>query len=611
MAKTTGHYLIENLRIPYQPYSSPVSGQVAFVDGANVLTNVKGTLERRPGFSEIAVPAPVAGFTGTIKRIFLWHKVNGGTTDYYAMICSTSGSNSYVYKFKFDSDVRAVLLYTCTTSGTPFDFVAGNSCVFFGKDDVADEMWKYNGTTKTKWGITKPSTPTAGTAAGALDATSGYFYRTTYGNSSTGHQSSPSDLSACTGNFTSKKVQVSVTASSDAQVDQIHIYRCTDGGSTNPINMQEITGSPFTNVTTSHDDETLDTSLADSFAPALLSCDPPPPLRGFISVANRIAGFSGDTFYYSAFEEIGTSAVPEESWPSGTDGNQRPYATPIYGLAATDTGAAIFTKKKIYGVDGDSLDTFRWGTILENRGTQYPTNVASAGKSILWLDTSKQFWLSDIGEMGVDVRSKLQAMTASQTFVVPYSSGDYNFVLICDAANGLILPANLDNKHWMTPWPVSGITCLHAGETADGTVDLLAAIGGVIYRLKAGTYNDAGATYTAWVKTSLFKIAPDEQPDYYGVMDYLALETDSHPASSVQVLRDDDPTQTAAGEGWQDVTGEVRASAQRARQGSYIIRSEYPVAKDNCQRAALYLLWPSQESTFVLYSIDLKRRVND
>lgn len=606
---TTGHNLITDLRIPFKSFNSAVSTDLAFQDGANVITNVPGYLQPRPGFSAAAFSGT---YTGTVKKIFMWHRVNAsGTTEYYAMVCSVDGSQSYVYKFKFGVDVSAALIRTCTTSNSVFSFVTSNQTCYFGKDDVSGEMWKYDGTTLSKWGIDKPSAPTVGTAAGSLNITASYYYRVTYGNSSTGHQSSPSDVSACIGANTGKKIQITLVASADAQVDKIHVYRTTDGGSTNPIQMEEIANSPFANANATVDDQTADVDLGNP-APALQSCDPPPAMRGLFTFQNRIGGFAKNVFYYSAFEEIGTTAVPEESFPSGTDGNQRPYSSPVFGTTNTPTGAAIFTARTIFGVDGDSLDSFRWGTILDQRGTKYETNVLTVGTSIVWRDTSGQIWLSDIGEMGKDIRTDTKLTTPHNTQFVAHNFGDANWLLVLDVENGRIIPANMDNQHWMVPWPISGITALASGETADGTVDLLAAINGTIYKLVAGTFTDAGSSYTPWVKTNLFKVAPDEQPDYYGVVDYVALETNGKLPVDIRQLNDDDPRQVSTTSGaWISIKGNEQDSTRRSSQGVYVVRKEYTSqpATNNAQRIALYIEWRPGDN-FALYSLDIKHHLN-
>lgn len=609
MAKTQENNLITDLRIPYKSFNSAVSTDLAFQDGANVLTTIPGYLERRPGFATVAVPGT---FTGTVKRIFLWHRVSGAVTSYFGMVCSVDGSNSYVYKFKFGVDVSASLIRTCTTSNTPFEFVASNQTCYFGKDDVANEMWKYNGTTLSKWGIIAPSVaPTVGLAAGSVDGTVGYYYRSTYGNSLTGHQSSTSDLSVCTGVFTSKLIQVTLTASADAQVDQIHVYRTTDGGSTDPAEMQELTNSPFSNASATISDTATDVTLLDSFAPDFLQNDPPPAMRPLCVFQNRIGGIAANKFYYSGFEEIG-AGVPEECFPSGLDGNFRPYSSPLYGLAATPSGVAIFSAKKISGVDGDSLDTFRWGTILDKRGTFYPTNVASVGGSIVWFDTSKQIWLSDIGEMGGDIRTDTKTFTPSLTQIAIHNSGEFNWVVFMDGQNGRLIVANMDNKHWMVPWPLAGVTAIASGETADGVVDLLAAVNGQIYKIVPGTYNDAGVPYSAFVKWNLFSIAPNETPDWYGVVDYVALETDSVTPSDVLQLNDDDPRQVPVGE-WTSLKANEQVSTTKSAQGgTAIMRKEYmsQPETENAQRIAVYIKWAAEDKNFHLYSMNIKHHRN-
>lgn len=585
-----------------------MSTDLAFQDGQNVLTTIPGYLECRPGFATVAIPGT---FTGTVKRIFLWHRVSGVTTTYFGMVCSVDNSQSYVYKFKFGVDVNAVLIRTCSTSNSPFEFVVSNQTCYFGKDDVANEMWKYDGTTISTWGITKPAAaPSISLSAGSLDIQVGWYYRYGYYNSSTGHLSTLSDLSACTGASTGKQVSITVVASGDAQVDKIRIFRTTDGGSTDPSEMQELPNSPFANASTSYTDTATDVQLLTTFGPALLQNDPPPAMKPLAVSQNRIWGAAGNKVYYSGYEEIG-NGVPEECFPSGLDGNFRPYPSPVYAIAPTTTGAAFFTGRKIFGVDGDSLDTFRWGMILDKRGAKYPTNVVAAGDSIIWNDTSKQVWASDMGEMGQDIRKDTKKFTASTTQFAVHNSGEFNWIVVMDGTNNKLFVANMDNKHWLVPWPITGVTAIASGETADGTVDLLAAINGTIYKLVPGTYNDAGAAYKPWVKWNLFKVAPDEMPDWYGVVDYVALETDTVIPSDVRQLNDDDPAQVAVGS-WTSLKGNEQDSTRRAQQGTYVLRKEYTSQPEtsNAQRISVYIEWPTKDQNFHLYSMQVKHHRN-
>jgi len=610
-SKAQSNNLITDLRIPYKSYNSAISTDLAFQDGANVITTIPGWLEKRPGFATVAIPAPVGGFTGTIKIVYPWHRVSGTTTNYFAMICSTDSTKSYVYKFEFSVDSVASLIHTCTTSSTPFYFVDSDQTCYFGKDDVSSEMWKYDGTTLSKWGIAAPTVvPTVSLSAGSLDIEVGWFYRYGYYNSSTGHLSTLSDISACTGASTGKQVGVGVTASTDTQVDKIRIFRTTDGESTNPIEMQELPNSPFANATTTYTDTSTDDGLLDVFGPALLQNDPPPAMKPLCVSQNRIWGIAGSKLYYSGFEEIG-NGVPEESFPSGLDGNFRPYQSPLYALAPTSTGVAIFSAKKIFGVDGDSLDTFRWGTILDKRGCKFPTNVTAAGSSVLWFDTSKQVWLSDIGEMGSDIRTDTKLFSPSLTQIAIHNSGEFNWVVFMDGQNGKLFVANMDNRHWMVPWPVSGVTAIASGETSDGVVDLIAAINGTIYKIVPGTYNDAGSVYKSWVKWNLFPVSPDQAPDYYGVVDYVALETDTVLAADVRQLNDDDPRATDVSQ-WTSIKANEQESVKRSSQGKSVLRKEYTSQPEtsNAQRISVYIEWPTADENFHLYSMDIKHHAN-
>lgn len=104
-----------------------------------------------------------------------------------------------------------------------------NDVFYFGNG--VDINLKYNGTSIYRMGITAPSAvATTSVGSTGITAVTGYTYKYTYYNSSLGHESNPSPVSASTGAFTNKTVTVTVTCTADAQVDKIRVYRTTDGG---------------------------------------------------------------------------------------------------------------------------------------------------------------------------------------------------------------------------------------------------------------------------------------------------------------------------------------------------------------------------------------------
>jgi hypothetical protein len=110
-----------------------------------------------------------------------------------------------------------------------------------------------------------PAAPTIGLVAGTLSTyAGGYYYVGTYGNSISGHESSPSPLSTCTGNFAAKNPKITWVASPDPQVDTYNIYRTTDGGASTPSEMGFVATVPVGTLT--YTDSIPDGSLSAVFS---------------------------------------------------------------------------------------------------------------------------------------------------------------------------------------------------------------------------------------------------------------------------------------------------------------------------------------------------------
>lgn len=233
-----------NTALPYRSFSDITSDQPNLVQGSqNILTTAQQLMEKIPGFSD-AVEATPTTFSAAARN--LWWVMWGGTR-FLNIVCDVAGGFAKVYKLEVGVDANYVLIFTSSTA-IPFDFVVSSNVLYMGNNT---DMRKYtgNGSTTQKWGITRPSAiASLGTTGAGISAFSGFWYRDTYGNSVSGHQSSASDLSPCTGIVTNKTITIPLATSADTQVDQIHLYRTTDGGSTAATDMREITGSPFPNI---------------------------------------------------------------------------------------------------------------------------------------------------------------------------------------------------------------------------------------------------------------------------------------------------------------------------------------------------------------------------
>ena len=440
-----------------------------------------------------------------------------------------------------------------------------------------------------------------------LDASVGYSYVYTYGSSLTDHQSSPSDSATCTGVFTDSQVSVSVTASTDPQVDRIHVYRTTDGGSEDsPELMRELPASPYTNATTTVTDTTDDTDLLDSFSPARLQNDPPVASKGFVYSKSfkRVIGFYNNKVIYSGYEEIGTG-VPEEAFPGGLDGNTEQFDHEVTALADADGGVVIFTPRVMYGIEGDSLDTLRRYKVLDARGTRSRTSVGSLGGDVFWLDTSGTVWVSSLGEIGLPIRDQLSGIDHTKAYLVPFISDNYHWLVLGLGDQGRLLVYDLDKRQWMPPRVISStIGAVASGETSVGVSVLsVSKDASKTLQMTPGAYLDDGQTYAAHISLSLTRIHDEGNPSWRGVVDWVEVERNTVGLDSLGLLVDDDP----AIQPHVDMN-EVSEANLDIQQGTSLKVTRYvanPEVGRACRRASLRFDWAAANSNFELYQFDL------
>jgi hypothetical protein len=598
-AARTQHKTTTNTALPYISNSSLTDTDPQFIEGSqNILTSLRNWAERRPGFSKPVETNPTV--FKNLQREFVWRRWAGSVPNggqFFWMGCDISGGFARVYKMQIGVDPSAVLLFT-SASAEPFDFVVSNNTVYFGN---GTEMKKWDSNTLSNWGIVSPAAgPSVTLVAGTMNVFTSWCYCYTYYNANTDHESSPSDISVCSGVFANMNPQIGVVASTDPQTTNIRIYRTPDGGAQDPALMQELSNSPVSNVTQTVSDTTLDINLSIRVAPEFLMNDPPPPSKGFVAYSGRIWGFQTNTTFYSGFEEI-SNGVPEECWPSGLGGNFYPWDNEVTGHATLVDGITVFTAARIYKVEGTSLDTFRRYTLLERRGTRSRTTVTSLGGSVAWLDTSNTVWISDLGEVGLPIRPDIQNINPLTCFIAIHISGTFHWLSLLDGANGIIYTYDMDLHQWLTPWTVGTTgSGLFSGETSIGNVQLMFARNNTkALQLGAGTYVDDGNTYSAMINTNMYSLTPDGNPAWKGVLDWTEIKTDKQVPSIVQQLTDDDP---AVGT-YVDLVPNQEASPD-ITQGKNLLTTRWTSNNPTAQLVSMKYGWPAVAVNFHLYTVD-------
>src|SRR4029077_20225403 len=289
--------------------------------------------------------------------------------------------------------------------------------------------------------------------------------------SNSGHISSPTPPSASI-KPTAQGVQVTLTASTDPQVNQIHVYRSTDSvapGTTAAVYF-ELPTSPYPNANANIVDNAADTALiVASIAPTPTFNDPPTPGQCAVYFAGRIWMFTGTYVWFSSLEEC-IAGVPEESWPSGFAGDFCRFDQPATALAVAGSGSdqtlIIYCGGRVYGITGNSLDTFRRFVISNSRGCRNIKAVASMGGMVAWRDTSGQVWATDgsnMQELGVSIRQDLTPYTPGADSMAFFAMGSFHWLLVSTGTK--IFVYDLDTEQWMPPWSHT-TNQLHAGESA-------------------------------------------------------------------------------------------------------------------------------------------------
>jgi hypothetical protein len=595
-ASQTEHKGTANCALPYISNSTVVDTSKHFISGSqNILTGLRQWAERRPGFSGVVY----AGFTNLV-RDFVWERWVGTTPHsglFVRMFCDIQNNKAVVLKQVLGIDPIPVVLWT-SSSAEPFDFVVSNNTCYFGN---GTDMKKYDSSTLSNWGILAPAqAPVITLNAGSTwNVYTGLAYCYTYFNSVTQHESSPSPTALTIGPWQRASVSIVLPASTDPQVTNIRVYRTPDGGSQDPALMQEISNSPFPNSNATRIDTTPDTSLSIRVAPEFLRNDPPPASKGFVFYGGRIWGFVNNTTYYSGFEEI-ANGVPEESWPSGLDGNFYPFDKEVQAHAPLTDGIAVFTAPRIYKIEGDSLDTFRRYTLLEKRGTRSRTAVTSLGGSVAWLDTSNTVWISDIGEISVPIRPDLQAINPATCYIAMHISGIYHWLVVLDGEGGKLYVYDLDTSQWMPPWTVGQSSALFSGEIGVGSIQLELALGKTtLAKLVPGSYLDNTSPYAPIIKTNLYRLTPDANPSFKGVHAWSEIKTDNQVPTQVSQMTDDDPT-TA---GYRDITANGEPSPDIV-QGSAMLTTRWTAYDQTAQMMSMQFQWTTVNQNFHLYQMD-------
>lgn len=600
------HRYAPNAAVKYDVQSSPLdsASDPRWIAGSNILTSIKGACERRPGFPA-GIETNTTTFTGSIQRIYGWRKWGG---PYFVLVNRITETSSDIYFIVVGNPSYSnfTLLYSDTASTKPFDFSSYNNLLYFGNGSV-NRKWNGDVIKLTyKWGVDGPAAPPpiaiTGTTSG-VTATQGYYYVYCYGTLFE-HVSSPSEASASTGVFAATSgADITVQYSTDPQVNQIFVFRSTDGGGAGgpffqlPIAINNNTAGGTVNLF----DIWPDDLLLSTVAPPFFANDPPPAMRGIVTYASRLVGFNESSVFFSNNEEQTTGVAEESFAPS----NKYSFGLETTCLQEVNEGLLVHCGgSRIHKITGDSLDTFRQDKMVDRMGTRINVAAATVGKSALWLDSANLLRISDgyqQQEFGLDIRPDIQSIIQDQAQMAVHLDGRYQWVMVLDGGASKIRVYDLDRNAWMIPWDVGG-TAIASVELAPGVFKvLLAHTSGQILAMDYETYNDNGTLFAASQTISLTNLTSDNVPGQIGLTEYVVLETDGAVPTQVSALVDEDPDIGT----YVDITANKQVPPLHKTVTAGVVESWYYYRDIPGRRMSFKIVWPTENTNFKLYGFDV------
>jgi hypothetical protein len=468
---------------------------------------------KRPGF-ELINTAPVTGRPTVIGQ-FEFNRNNAGVATSTHLIVSSDGTLT---------KPNGAATPVAVDGATPTPFTAGNLYPVFAV--LNNLCFIVNGTDKKKlssagtvqnWGIVRPTAPTAVDSGVAGTPSGTYQFARTFYNSTTGHESSRSDLVSVT--VAGKKITVSWVAPADPQVDYVFIYvrkasimseffRLIVG--TTPASA---TNGGFAVVTTSI---TVDVTDAQLTALELLSPDTAenePPPSGLVAAAPHISRmFVADKsqIYYSK-PKLPEAFDPDYFEPVNSDDGQD-----IVAIGSFFERLVVWKTDSMYGLYGQDPNNWYLDVIDPKIGA---TSAASIkyhdGLLTWWSKFGPVAWSGDgpptlIGAELIastiarsalnygalnQIVSEIDLDTHTVLFAVPESG---------ETRNTLILPFNIKNKVWHSDgWNAFDIASMAVVKDANGKPWVVVGnYGGRLFRFAnanpdgARTADGAGTLFT-------------------------------------------------------------------------------------------------------------------
>lgn len=327
----------------------------------------------------------------------------------------------------------------------------------------------------TVYGLGGPNV-TVSALAGTFSAVNGYQYVFAYGSSASGEVSNATPISANTVAFSNKlNVAVSLTASTDAQVNQIRVYRTTDSGGGNLF--FELPNSPFPNASATIQDTAADTALQVTSQAEINLGNTTPP-TGLINLewfAGRMWGSVNNLLYASTGPETLSGTAPQSNWNPAF---QWVIPGPIIKLTPGPNGMLIRTLDDSYIVRGTDITNFTVNEFVKDFGLRSFNAEDTDGTNIYTLTSDRQFVLvsaSGAEDIGLPIADQLENVDPTTAYVTVNRYGLDSIVRILDTAAGVFYDFNLNQQCWNLPGILQMPAVSAAGsiETSPGVWRLL------------------------------------------------------------------------------------------------------------------------------------------
>lgn len=329
------------------------------------------------------------------------------------------------------------------TAANLYDAAVFDDLFYLGNG--VDGNLKYNGTTVYNMGITAPSTTAtvALAAAGAGNLTNGtYSYKITFYNSTLGHESNPSSVTAdvtVVDKTTDGKVALTdIPVSTDAQVNQRRIWRTTVGGG-----VWLLLATINDNTTTTYTDNIADSGLGiaiDGFGNGV------PPVFSMIEVWQGYAFMAAPNSSYIQFSKVNKPNACDTNDRRGLDINDGDVVTGIKKYSPL----VAFKANSIWNAYGSDRNSFGFTKTVPDTGSVNNACIVNVPlKNVLaFIDGNARFWFYNgvqVIPTALGLETDLNALNQGQLskivgsvhktknqcrWVVPNGSSDENDLMI-------------------------------------------------------------------------------------------------------------------------------------------------------------------------------------